>query len=95
MTGGSGTGGPGGQAVSETVTLAPALLQQIAAKLPPSDHGTGPGGTPSPDAPAFTVRLVVEDAKGLVGIDRRTEYLDHDPTLLTRAALQPSVAVNG
>jgi hypothetical protein len=90
ITGGSGTGGPGGSSVSQTVTLAPSLLQQIAARLPASDNGTGAAGTPEADAPAFTLRLVVTDAKGLVGMDRRTEYLDHDPTLLTQAALQPS-----
>lgn len=90
ITGGSGTGGPKGSASSKTVTLTPSLLQQIAAQLPPSDNGTGPGGAPEADAPAFTLRLVVTDAKGLVGMDRRTEYLEHDPTLLTQAALQPS-----
>ncbi len=90
ITGGTGAGGPGGAPVSEPVTLAPSLLQQIAAHLPASDNGTGPGGQPESDAPAFTLRLVVTDAKGLVGLDRRTEYLVHDPTLLTEAALQPS-----
>ena len=89
ITGGSGTGGPDGTAVSQTLTLAPSLLQHIAAQLPPSDNGTGPNGLPQPDAPAFTLRLVVTDAQGLVGLDRRTEYLAHDPSLLTQAALQP------
>jgi hypothetical protein len=92
ITGGTGQGGPpaqGGTPLSETVVLAPSLLRQIAAKLPPSDNGTGPGGTPQPDAPAFTLRLVVTDAHGLVGMDRRTEYLEHDPTLVTPAVLQP------
>ena len=90
LTGGSATGGPGSRPLSETLTLAPSLLQQIAAKLPPSDNGTGPAGAPRPDAPAFTLRLVVRDAKGVVGLDRRTEYLVHDPTLATGTALQPA-----
>ncbi len=90
VTGGSGTGGPGAAPLSQTVTLAPSLLKQIASRLPSSDNGIGPGGTPQPDAPAFTLRLVVTDAHGLVGMDRRTEYLQHDPTLLTAAAVQPA-----
>jgi hypothetical protein len=90
IIGGSARGGPDAPPVSTTLTLAPSLLRQIAAELPPSDNGTGPGGTPQADAPAFTLRLVVEDAHGLVGMDRRTEYLAHDPSLVTQAALQPA-----
>jgi Subtilase family len=90
ITGGSGAGGPQGTPVSQTITLTPALMSQIDSQLPPSDNGTGPGGRPAPDADAFTLRLVVTDARGLVGIDRRTEYLQHDTTLLTGTALQPA-----
>jgi Subtilase family len=90
LAGGSGTGGPAGKAVSTTVDLSPAQLARIAASLPASTNGTGPDGRPDADAPAFTLRLVVTDAHGLVGMDRRTEYLVHDPTLLTAGILQPS-----
>jgi hypothetical protein len=87
---GSGSGGPAGTPTATTVKLGPGLLKQIAAELPPSDNGTGPAGRPAPDANAFTLRLVVTDAHGLVGMDRRTEYLVHDPTLLTATAVEPS-----
>jgi hypothetical protein len=78
IAGGTGSGGPGGQSVSTVVDLGPALLGRIATGLPAGS---------SPDRPAFTLRLVVTDSKGLVGEDRRTEYLVHDPTLMTE--LQP------
>ncbi|MHB8438387.1 MAG: S8 family serine peptidase [Acidimicrobiales bacterium] len=85
---GSGSGGPsGGQNLS--VTLGRAQLSAIAAALPPSDNGTGPAGRPAPDADAVTFRLVTVDAHGLLGMDRRTEYLSHDPTLLTADPVQP------
>ena len=94
VAGGSGTGGPGGSASSESYTLGPLLLAQIAAQLPSTSNGTGngtgPAGRPQPDADSFTLRLVVTDANGLVGMDRRTEYLRHDPTLITGSALQPA-----
>lgn len=80
LAGGTGKGGPDGKAINTVFDLTPAMLSQIAAQLP---AGSGP------DQPAFTLRLVVTDAKGLVGEDRRTEYLVHDPTLLTE--LQPAV----
>jgi hypothetical protein len=86
---GSGSGGPNGP-VSETLVLPPSLLARIASELPASDNGTSSGGRPNSDAPAFTLRLVVTDAHGLVGMDRRTEYLVHDPTLITGAMVQPS-----
>jgi hypothetical protein len=87
---GTGAGGPGATPVTTTVNLSPAVLSEIAARLPASDNGTGTAGSPAPDAPAFTLRLVVTDAHGLVGTDRRTEYLVHDPTLLTAAPVQPA-----
>ena len=90
VAGGSGTGGPGGDMVSRSLTLSSSLLSRIASELPPSNNGTGPGGRPAPDAPAFTLRLVVTDARGMVGIDRRTEYLMHDPSLITGEAVQPA-----
>ena len=90
ITGGTRTGGAGGSVKNGYVTLGPSLLSRIAAALPSSDRGTGPGGRPQPDADAFTLRLVVTDAGGLVGVDRRTEYLQHDPTLLTGTVVQPA-----
>ena len=90
ITGGSGAGGPTGNATSSNVALSSALLSAIAAQLPPSDNGTGPGGSPEPDAPAFTLRLVVTDSHGLVGMDRRTEYLVHDPSLMGGQPQEPS-----
>ena len=66
--------------------LGPDILRHIAAQLPPTldkEGGTGVDGQPETDAFAFTLRLVTTDADGLVGMDRRTEYLHHDPTLLT------------
>lgn len=93
LTGGSGVGGK--PATTLTETLGPSTLRRIASQLPPSaapgsGNGTGPDGRPQPDADAFTLRLVVTDAHGLVGMDRRTEYLQHDPTLLTGTAVQPA-----
>jgi len=90
IAGGTGSGGPGGAAVSETFKLSSSILSKIASQLPPSDNGTAAGGRPQPDADAFTLRLVVSDAGGLIGMDRRTEYLQHDPTLLTGTAVQPA-----
>jgi hypothetical protein len=90
ITGGTGTGGPAGTAIATTASLTPALLEHIARQLPPSVRGTGADGRPAPDAPAFTLRLVVTDAKGRVGVDRRTEYLVHDPTLLAEVQPDPS-----
>ena len=87
----SGTGAGATSGISETVTIPPSLLNHIAAQLPPSDNGTGLAGSPKPDAKAFTVRLVVTDSRGLVGMDRRTEYLVHDPSLITRTPVQPSL----
>ena len=89
------TGTPAaGTAYNDTITLPPSLLSRIASQLPATingtGNGTGPAGRPQPDADSFTLRLVVTDANGLVGMDRRTEYLQHDPTLLTGAAVQPA-----
>ncbi|HEV2370057.1 MAG TPA: hypothetical protein VGR90_09265, partial [Acidimicrobiales bacterium] len=95
LAGGAGTGGPGGTATTTSVTLSPALLSAIASRLPASENGTGPNGAPAPDAPSFTLRLVVTDAHGLVGMDRRTEYLVHDPSLATGEVVQPAAAGPG
>jgi len=92
VAGGGGKGGQSGGPLDRTITLTPQLFSQIAAQLPASDNGTGADGVPDADAPAFTLRLVVTDANGLVGMDRRTEYLVDDPTLITGhgTAVMPS-----
>ena len=95
ITGATLPGGPGGAVLKDSYALSPSLLSQIAAQVaaaqaPGTSNGTGPGGRPQPDADAFTLRLVVTDAHGLVGMDRRTEYLRHDATLLTGTAVQPA-----
>ena len=89
---GTGSGGMGpGSSGPTTVhhTLTPADLATISAQLPPSNNGTGTAGRPAPDADSVTFRLVTTDAHGLVGMDRRTEYLAHDPTMATADPLQP------
>jgi hypothetical protein len=42
-------------------------------------------GQPEPDKYMFTIRVVVQDAAGMVGMARRTEFLHEDPTLLNSA----------
>src|SRR5581483_1017181 len=74
----SGTG-------STTVRIGPAQLTRIAAQTRPA---SGPAG------PAVTLRRVVTDPRGLVAMDRRTEYLVHDPTLLGHAAIHPGGSVD-
>jgi hypothetical protein len=43
----------------------------------------GPAGQPQMDRFSFTLRLVVTDNRGLVGMDRRTGYIHSDPQLLS------------
>ncbi len=78
--------------------LGPQVLSQIAAKLPPASKnvgGTGLDGAPDSDSYAFTLRLVTTDAHGLVGMDRRTEYLEHDSTLITGSPLRLGGSIDG
>lgn len=42
----------------------------------------GAGGSAEPDRFSFTLRLVVKDNRGLIGMDRRTDFLHSDPALL-------------
>jgi hypothetical protein len=77
--------------------LGSGILSHIASQLPPSSHnvgGTGVDGQPDSDSYAFTLRLVTVDDHGLVGMDRRTEYLHHDPTLLTGAPVVPGGSID-
>ncbi len=61
-------------------------LSEVAALFPKAVKldGTpaGPGGQPDPNRFMFTIRLVVQDSAGMVGMARRTEYLHQDPTLV-------------
>jgi len=81
------SGGAGVGSVPVHVTLGPSVLGRIAAGLPPALGASGS------DAYAFTLRLVTIDAHGLVGMDRRTEYLHHDPTLV--ASVHPGGSIDG
>jgi hypothetical protein len=66
--------------------LASVPLSEIAAAFPAgtSFNGgpVGAGGVADPDKFSFTLRLVVKDNRGLIGMDRRTDFLHSDPTLL-------------
>ncbi|HMC39979.1 MAG TPA: S8 family serine peptidase, partial [Acidimicrobiales bacterium] len=86
---GTGKGGSTGAPIETVVHLSPAVLEQIAAQLP------SPATNHGPDQPAFTLRLVVTDAHGLVGEDRRTEYLVRDASLLSGDPVQPAAAGAG
>ncbi|HEY2430645.1 MAG TPA: S8 family serine peptidase, partial [Acidimicrobiales bacterium] len=81
--------GTGRGSVPVHVSLGPAVLRSIASGLPP----VAPGGAPQPDANAFTLRLVTVDVNGLLGMDRRTEYLDHDASLV--AKIHPGGSIDG
>ncbi|HEV7679584.1 MAG TPA: S8 family serine peptidase [Candidatus Dormibacteraeota bacterium] len=67
-------------------TLATVSGAQLAALFPATtDLGSGPTdatGQPNPDKFAFTVRVVVVDDRGRTGMDRRSDYLHSDLTLL-------------
>ena len=86
ITSGTGTG-----SAAIHAALGPPQLRRIAGQTTPP---VGPAGQPNPDGPAFTLRLVVTDARGLVGMDRRTEYVHHDASLLTAGAIHPGGSVD-
>jgi hypothetical protein len=50
-------------------------------------------GQPVPDRYMFTIRVVVQDAAGMVGMARRTEFLHEDPTLLNGAPMEFSSSI--
>jgi hypothetical protein len=56
----------------------------LIARLFPSITGgpTTVAGQPAPDKFTFTLRLVVTDNRGYVGMDRRTDFVHEDPTLV-------------
>jgi hypothetical protein len=67
-------------------TLATVGGAQLAALFPPTTNLiTGPvdaSGQPDPDKYAFSVRVVVTDDRGRTGMDRRSDYLHDDSSLL-------------
>ena len=69
-----------------TGLLASVPVCEIATIFPAgTSFGGGPsgaGGTADPDRFSFTLRLVVKDNRGVIGMDRRTDFLHSDPTLL-------------
>jgi hypothetical protein len=74
-----------GQGVRSGV-LATIPLSRVAALFPKSVNLEGSpataGGQPDADKYMFTIRVVVEDAAGMVGMARRTEFLHKDASLL-------------
>ncbi len=52
-----------------------------------------PDGQPDPDKFMFTVRVVVQDAAGMVGMARRTEFLHKDASLVHGAPTQFSSSI--
>jgi hypothetical protein len=83
LASGSGEGGVAGRRHG---VLARVAMSRIAALFPSGSSFTGgpttSNGQPDIDKFSFTFRLVVTDDKGRVGMDRRTDYLHDDPTLL-------------
>ncbi len=78
--------------------LARIPLSEVAPLFPKAVHLDGtpatPNGQPDPDRYLFTVRLVVQDADGMVGMARRAEFLHQDPSLLGGAPVRlPSSVV--
>jgi hypothetical protein len=69
-----------------TGTLATVPMSEIASIFPAgtsfSGGPVGNAGVPDPDRFSFTLRLVVKDDQGRIGIDRRTDFIHDDPTLL-------------
>ena len=69
-----------------TGVLARIPLARVASLFPSSVKLDGPPSTatgrPVPDKYMFTIRVVVQDAAGMVGMARRTEFLHQDPSLV-------------
>ncbi len=80
---GKGAGGPAG---AYSGMLAHVPLSTIASVFPKSTNfsapPTLPNGQPKPNVGAFTLLVQVKDARGLVGMARRTDFLHHDASLL-------------
>jgi hypothetical protein len=75
-----------------TGELATVPLSEVAALFPASVRLDGTpakaDGQPDPDRYLFTVRIVVQDAAGMVGMARRAEFLHDDPTLVPGSPTQ-------
>jgi hypothetical protein len=76
----------GSRSGSHTGALASVPMSQIASIFPPGTSFSGgpvaAGGAPDADRFSFTLRLVVNDDRGLIGMDRRTDFIHSDPDLL-------------
>ena len=85
VSSGTGTG-------VRTGVMAHIPLSEVAALFPKSTRLDGSpaaaNGQPLPDKYMFTVRVVVQDAAGMVGMARRTEFLHQDPSLVGGAPIQ-------
>jgi hypothetical protein len=72
-------------------------LSEVAALFPRSTRLDGSpaaaNGQPLPDKYMFTVRVVVQDAAGMVGMARRTEFLHQDPSLVGGAPTRLSSSI--
>ncbi len=80
-----------------TGTLAQVPLSRVAALFPKTVNLDGSPvtatGQPQPDDYMFTIRVVVQDAAGMVGMARRTEFLHQDSSLLNRAPMRFSSSI--
>ncbi len=83
LASGHGKGGAAGRRHGVLARVSGARLAAMFAKGKSFTGGpTTPNGRPDPDRFSFTLRLVVIDNAGRMGMDRRTDYLHDDPTLL-------------
>jgi hypothetical protein len=75
-----------------TGVLARVPLSEVAALFPASikldGSPTAADGQPLPDQYMFTIRVVVQNAAGMVGMARRTEFLHEDPNLVNGTPTQ-------
>jgi hypothetical protein len=78
--------GKGGERGRRDHVLARINTARLAAMFPAGTSFRGgpvsSGGQPDPDRFSFTLRLIVTDNKGRVGMDRRTDFLHDDSGLL-------------
>jgi len=80
-----------------TGVIARIPLSRVAALFPQDVKLDGPptsaNGQPLPDKYMFTIRLVVQDAAGMVGMARRTEFLHQDASLANGAPTRFSSSI--
>ncbi|HKH87733.1 MAG TPA: hypothetical protein VKA05_02880, partial [Acidimicrobiales bacterium] len=89
-----GTGTSPKSGVLATIPLAAlaALYPGGAAAL--TGGPVGAGGASDPNKFTFTIRLLVEDAKGLVGVARTADFLHGDPALAAGMPMQLSSSID-